>query len=179
MPLSGRSYGGRRGLKSPDPGPFKRRPPKSNLTKGFAHPKPTRAERKPPKRLQSKGSIQRKTWMPKRREKPRRGPWRSKSYRARVRGLPCSARSLSPCWWPPAVRPGTLEASHTGEDKGAGMKAGDQSCVSKCSGHHKNWEGRSGPFLGWTRRERQDWAAERVAETQAALGWTPALTEAA
>jgi hypothetical protein len=165
MPLPGSSFGGRRGIKSPDPGPFVRKPPKANLTEGFAFAKPT-STRKPPKRLQSKGRLQRKTRINPRRLKPRRGPWRSKEHRAKVRALPCAAPNA------PVGCSGPIQCSHldTGLEKGMGMKAGDQMTAPQCRKHHSEWEERRGVFAKWSREDRAKYADEATHETQIQTG---------
>jgi len=167
--LSGSSYAGRRGLKSPDPGPFKRKPPKANLTEGFAFAKPSPRERRSPKRMQASATLQRYTYMNQKRDKPRRGPWRSRAYRAQVRALRCCGADL-----PHKCGGGKVQASHTGEDKGGSMKASDLSCTQKCPNLHAQWEGRKGAFAGWSRQRRQEWAAGKVRGTMTALGYVDA-----
>lgn len=125
-----------------------------------AFPKPTpKAKRKP-------------RGLPRKRAKPRRGPWRSEAYRAEVRELPCCAWPYcGPCRW--EAGRGLVEASHADvyAEKGGGMKAGDQRCVPHCPGHHDDWEQRKGAFAGWSKEGRQVWADAWTRDTQRTLGY--------
>lgn len=133
---------------------------------GLMFPKPGRRVRLPPKRMTTKTPLKRKTRMPAKRAKPRRGPWRSPDHRAQVRKLPCCAPNA------PRGCNGRMTASHldVGEEKGMGMKAGDQACVPHCWKHGADWDLRDGPFRGWTKDERRAYAEEAIHETQVVLG---------
>jgi hypothetical protein len=159
MPTSGSSYGG---LKFPG-GPKKRKAAKAapSPMDGFAFPKPVRE--KPTLRP----GQNRRTRINPRRIKARRGPWRSKEHKARVRELPCCAPGA-----PRGCR-GRKTASHLDQglkEKGMGMKTGDQNCVPHCNEHNACWDGHRGPFAGWTDEEREVYADEAIHETQVLLG---------
>ncbi len=92
--------------------------------------------------------------MKQRRETQRRGPPRDEAFKAFVRTLRCiHPEPTDPCDGLP------IQASHTGEDKGGSMKASDFSCLPQCPRHHTDWDQRRGVFTGWSREQRQAWAA--------------------
>ncbi len=115
--------------------------------------------------------LARHTWMPRKRKKPRRGPWRSSEYRAQVRTLPCCAPGA------PIGCGGRITCSHLDQglkEKGMGMKTGDQNSAPHCEGHNDCWDNRHGCFRGWTNEEREFYADEAIHETQVLLGYRSA-----
>jgi hypothetical protein len=149
------------------PGGKRRKPPKPNPTEGLAFPKPTRRGPKAAKRMEQRTFLRRHTRIKAKRDKPRRGPWRSKEYRARVRELECCAPNA------PIGCRGRITCSHLDvelTEKGAGMKTGDQNTAPHCWGHNCAWDQKTGPFRGWTKVERARYAEEAIHETQVTLG---------
>lgn len=132
---------------------------------GLMFPKPGPKVRRGPKRMQQKTPLRRLTRLNPRRVKPRRGPWRSKEYRAQVRTLPCCAPRA------PRGCSGAIEASHLdfGEEKGMGMKAGDQRCVPHCHQHNQQWPS-NGVWREMTRAQLEVYMDEAIHETQVTLG---------
>ena len=114
--------------------------------------------------------LKRKAWL--RTRKPmKRTRWREKgdpTYRAKVRSLPCCARSLSQCF-------GRIDPHHAGwdhskgEGKGTGIKATDSTCVPLCRRHHQQLEWLQGPFSDWDKASRRLWVTDRIEETRAAI----------
>ena len=95
-----------------------------------------------------------------RRATPRRTTvFRSEAYKAFVRTLACEG----------CGRPPRNHAHHAGVRPGAGMKAGDDSCIAMCDGPggcHDLWHRGKGRFKGWTRAQRRAWSDERISETR-------------
>lgn len=122
---------------------------------GPAFPKPG------PKKPAMRAGQHRRKGIKQRRETPRRGPWRSDEYKAWIRTHRCiglTERIPHDCdAWK------GIQASHTGEDKGAGMKSSDASCLPKCRCLHRQWEKREGVFEGWGWWRRARWAAPLAA----------------
>jgi hypothetical protein len=73
------------------------------------------------------------TPMPKKREKPRRGPERSPEYLAWIRTLPCAVCHRQPTFFLP------IEAAHTHAlgPRGMGQKSSDFSTIPLCFWHHR------------------------------------------
>ena len=73
------------------------------------------------------------TPMPKKREKPRRGPTRSPEYLSWIRTLPCAVCQRQPTVFLP------IEAAHTHAlgPRGMGQKSSDFSAIPLCFWHHR------------------------------------------
>ena len=114
--------------------------------------------------------LKRKAWL--RTRKPmKRTRWKEKgdpTYRAKVRRLPCCARSLSPCF-------GRLDPHHAGwdhskgEGRGTGIKADDSTCIALCRKHHRELETLAGCFKDWDKAVRREFVDQCIAWTRAAI----------
>jgi hypothetical protein len=62
---------------------------------------------------------------------------------------------------------GRIEQSHERNMTGLGLKASDLRSVPMCGSLHRNWEGHTGPFAGWSKERRRVWFAERIIEQHA------------
>lgn len=109
--------------------------PKQPATAKFKWPKPTRSPSKHSRRERDTG------------------------YMRFVKMLPCCAQSLPGADSCRLDENGHVEAAHTGKREGA--RANDRGCIPLCSWHHRDggFDQHKGPFLGWTREQREVWAA--------------------
>jgi len=64
---------------------------------------------------------------------------------------------------------GIIEAHHAGR-RGVGQKCSDYDTHGFCSLHHLHWHAGIGPFKGWTRQQRREWADEQILLTRERLG---------
>jgi len=63
---------------------------------------------------------------------------------------------------------GRIEVCHEGRTgKGMGTRCPDSETIPMCTGLHRQWTEHRGWFRGWSKAERREWAAERIAETTA------------
>lgn len=122
-------------------------------------------------------SMQRFARMPQRRTEPRRPAlWMTSSgqaeeqkqdpvYVAKVRALPCIARSIfgHRCL-------GDVQAHHAGEHS-AGKKAPDSTCVPLCMGGHRDLHELRGAFRDYTRVRIRELENRWIADTQRELGY--------
>ena len=90
-------------------------------------------------------------------------------YLARVRELPCCARTLGDMF---GCR-GRIEVDHAGR-KPAGRKCSDDETVPMCSLHHSERHTFIGLFGGWSRAQMRAWLDEQIAATRAHLTAAPA-----
>jgi hypothetical protein len=63
---------------------------------------------------------------------------------------------------------GRIDPDHMGSDRGAGLKAGDDTCVPVCRLHHGQRHDHAGFFSDWGGIERERFAAEGIAWTRRA-----------
>lgn len=106
----------------------------------------------------------------KKRPRRSRGDADNPEYLAFVRTLPCCAPD---CFGQFEIRnhDGTawklkIEAHHlTGA--GMGRKARDDETMPLCTAHHRELHEFMGPFLEWTRDERQQWQLRQIEEVRA------------
>jgi hypothetical protein len=114
--------------------------------------------------LRRSGPIRRKA-LPRKRSTPRRsGRERDVAYMLWVKTQICCAPD-EPGPVGVGCCSGPIHAHHAGK-RAAGRKADDDTCISLCSRHHNDWHGAVGPFAGWTREQRREWADARIAETR-------------
>lgn len=111
-----------------------------------------------------------------RRTKSRSSRVRDEGYLKLVRSLECLAppsntwvRTTVGCIWVRACL-GDVEAHHAGKRPGTGLKCSDYDTHPFCMKHHTDWHSGSGPFKGWTRQQRREWADEQIRLTRARLG---------
>jgi hypothetical protein len=63
---------------------------------------------------------------------------------------------------------GRIEVCHEGRTgKGMGTRCPDSETIPMCTGLHRQWTEHRGWFAGWTKEQRREWAAARIAETTA------------
>lgn len=76
------------------------------------------------------------------------------AYKKWLRGRPCAAKHISPCW-------GKMEAAHTPDpmSKGVGTKAADHNCIPLCQTHHKLHTNKGWSAIGLTRESARRTAA--------------------
>jgi len=95
------------------------------------------------------------------RTKPRRQRARHDAAWLRyVHTLGCIARGRGEC-------SGPIQAAHMTVAlglRGVGVKAPDRHAVPLCLWHHCSWDGRRGPFAGWTRDARLEQARAWVGQ---------------
>lgn len=174
------------GLKFPGAGTKRRKPPKPNLTEGFALPKPTRRGPRPAKRMEQRTALRRLTRInPKRsghRGNPNPAPQAfpkpagrayDTPYLLEVKKLPCLLKGK-----PGHVCDGPSEADHGGE-RPYGRKCDDRKSLPFCPGGHRQRQRYQGYFKGWDKVRMRHWLEDRIAEVQAKLSWVPVATEAA
>lgn len=86
-------------------------------------------------------------------------------FMSRVREMSCAALNIStPSRWTPCQGP--IEAHHAGRRPGVAMKADDTTTIPLCMLHHRQWHGATGPFWGWVKAKRLQWADEQIERTQ-------------
>jgi hypothetical protein len=113
-------------------------------------------------KLRTHAPLRARKPMRKRRDRPRRSPRVVDiPRRAWIRTQPC----CSPA--PPSYHDGPIDPHHTGK-RAMGRKADDDTCVPLCRRCHDAWDEpdfstSTGPFHGWTREQKREWAAEQVA----------------
>lgn len=111
--------------------------------------------------------LARKTRLKPRREAPRRGRVVDESYRRAVADLPCYvAESGIDAECLGAVEPNHMDPRG---DRAFGMKVSDHLCAPFCHGHHRHWHDCSGPFAGWSKERRREYAALAVESTMVAV----------
>lgn len=89
---------------------------------------------------------------------PKRSPSEGgdEAYLAFVRALPCCAPTVAPCLSPAPQHP------HHKTGAGMAMKARDDETMPLCWVHHRDFHLGQGPFLYWTRDNRDMWQEEMV-----------------
>jgi hypothetical protein len=110
------------------------------------------------------------------RVKPKRATTRRSSrehdreYMQRVRGLACIVRHMLPDSADGWTCDGwEMHAHHAGE-RGLGQKCSDYETVPLCMVHHRDYHDCTGPFAGWSREKRREFAQAAIEDTQAKLG---------
>lgn len=115
--------------------------------------------------LPRSASLERTTWMRRKRAKPRRNEReRDLEYLADVHLVRCWAAESVPghrCQ-------GDIEADHAGA-RAMGRKADDLSCIALCSFAHRQRTDFSGPFRAYDQPRMRVWLAEGIAYTQSAV----------
>ncbi len=97
---------------------------------------------------------------------------RDEEYLKLVRQLECSW-NRSEYWMHDAHMDwcrGPVHAHHAGKRPGTGLKCSDYETHPFCMRHHHDWHSGSGPFKGWTKAERREWADEQIRLTRERLG---------
>lgn len=112
-----------------------------------------------------------RTWMkkkPARRIAARRA---LRPYLALVAQMPCAGElgiSISGRGWRDHRCSGPIQVMHIGPKPGMGMKCPDDETGPGCLQLHTDFDQHRGPFAGWSRSERREWADAIIAAVRLA-----------
>lgn len=92
-------------------------------------------------------------------------------YLDRVSKLGCAGEmgiSISSRGWREHLCSGPIQVMHLGPKPGLGLKCPDDEVGPGCLQLHQDFDTHNGPFRGWTRDERREWADGVIAATRVA-----------